>query len=38
MQGVFNSAQQQLISTLTPAQRQKVLDNMRMMMQLPATP
>jgi hypothetical protein len=38
MQGVFSSAQQKLISTLTPAQRQKVLDNMRAMMQLPANP
>lgn len=38
MQGVFSSAQKQLISTLTPAQRQKVLDNMRTMLQLPATP
>lgn len=38
MQGVFSSAQKQLISTLTPAQRQKVLDNMRVMLQLPTTP
>lgn len=38
MQGVFSSAQKQLISSLTPAQRMKVLENMRMMMQLPATP
>lgn len=38
MQGVFSSAQKQLIGTLTPAQRQKVLDNMRTMLQIPATP
>ena len=34
MQGVFVSVRTQLVSTFTPAQRQKILENMRSLLQL----
>ena len=37
LQGLFRSAQTQLVSNLTPAQRQKILENMRSILQLPPT-
>ena len=38
IQGVFVSTRTQLISTFTPPQRQKILDNVRSLLQLPPTP
>lgn len=38
IQGVLTSTRTQLISTFTPVQRQKILDNVRSLLQVPATP
>ncbi len=38
LQGVFRSTQTQLISIFTPAQRQRILENVRSLLQLPSTP
>jgi hypothetical protein len=37
LQGVFRSTQTQLVSTFTPIQRQKILENVRSILQLPPT-